>query len=41
MSLMLCCTLYHFINDRHGKELVVIRGLLPWYHPDRIDSRHE
>lgn len=34
-------TLYHFINDRHGKELVVIRGLLLWYHPDGIDSRHD
>lgn len=33
-------TLYHFIRDRHEAELVTIRGLLLWYHPDGIDSKY-
>lgn len=34
-------TLYHFVNDRNGKELVTIRGLLLQYHPDQIRLRTE
>lgn len=36
-----CCgwpaTLYHFIKDRHGKELLTIRNILLQQHPDNIE----
>ncbi len=30
-------TLYHFVKDRHGADLVTFRGALLWAHPDDID----
>lgn len=30
-------TLYHFVKDRHGKDLVTFRGALLWAHPDDIE----
>lgn len=36
-----CCgwpaTLYHFIKDRHGKDLMTIRNILLQVHPDDIE----
>ena len=32
-------TLYHFIHDKDGNEVMAIRGLLLWAHPDDITLR--
>lgn len=38
-----CCgwpaTLYHFIKDRHGNDLLTIRNILLQQHPDDIELR--
>lgn len=33
-------TLYHFVKDRNGSELVTIRGLLLQYHPEFISVKN-
>lgn len=34
-------TAYHFIKDRHGKEIAVLRGVVLQAHPDDVDVRSE
>ena len=30
-------TLYHFVNDKEGKEVATMRGALLWAHPTEIE----
>jgi hypothetical protein len=34
-------TLYHFIKDRHGKDLCTVRGILLQAHPDTVSLKKE
>lgn len=32
-------TLYHFIHNKDGEEVMVIRGTLLWAHPEKVSVR--
>ena len=35
------CTLYHFIKDRDGKDLITIRHILLQVHPDNVEIKQD
>lgn len=34
-------TLYHFVRDKNGKEVLTLRGFLLQYHPDNVTAKHK